>query len=83
MAVTCGAGWAVRRTVAFTSHRGLIGDPCMNSSVLEARGTELAEESGRTRSVGWTPSILWGPRSGVKRRRRHWRLGFESGVGVH
>lgn len=45
-------------------------------------GTELFKAPGRNRSVGWTPSILWGPRSGVK-RRRHLRLGFESGVGVH
>lgn len=50
--------------------------------MLEARDTELFKALGRNRSVGWTPSILWGPRSGVK-RRRHLRLGFESGVGVH
>lgn len=47
---------------------GLIGVPCVNSPMLEARGTELANAPGRNRSMGWTPSILWGPRSGVKRK---------------
>lgn len=54
--------WALRSSLAFISHRELIGVPCVNSSVLKARGTELAKASGRTRSVGW--SILWRPRSG-------------------
>lgn len=58
------------------------GDWCPLCEQPHAGGHELAKAAGRTISMGWTLSIPWGPRSGVK-RRRHLRLGFESGVGVH
>lgn len=51
---------ALKRSLAIISHRGLMGVPCVNSSMLEARGTELTKACGRTRSVGWTSSICGG-----------------------
>lgn len=66
--------WALRSSLAFISHGELMGVPCVNSSMLKARGTELAKASGRTRSVGWTSGIPWRPRSGQEEEA------FEAGL---